>query len=206
MSSKTYLQAVAFDNDSSEPLLVVGADDEERKQRQDDSVPRCQNRMPFLVFGVFLGIFTQFSTLGMNSVLVRIFGDEHLTAEAGRDALIFSILWSFLASTIAVVALESLRSFAITASQVSSEQEEQDAIVDPIDCFFMVGFMVGVCSLWGLTEIYFGVQSHVLYFLTSLFITLFMLRGFKRCFCSKKERRQTTAVDSSTQVDELLIV
>ena len=60
------------------------------------------------ILGFLIGFFIQFSTLGADFLLLTLSG-EKITARSKQDVIVFSLLWSFFTSAMAIVILAFLR-------------------------------------------------------------------------------------------------
>lgn len=228
-------QAVVYDSQLSEPLLVHTTSHGEAEPRHD--VPRGAMQqqeqqklvrlvqLSSIVIGLFIGILIQLSTLGVNSIFVKRFGDQYLF-NSKLDTFIFSYLYSMFMSSIAIsFVLSAIRGYVSGIDEVaaslstrtppaSQEEEGEDTIDDiksAVDCFFAVGTMLGACGLYFALEAVFGLGLmqgvHVMYFMSSLFIVLAIFRATEQCGSSSSNKKNANwETTDQVVVEDLLIV
>jgi len=223
------IKASLYDPSSAElaePLLLAQeqqcGDQEETHEPPELDEPMLRHlKLSSLVLGTVVGCFIQLSTLGASSLLVRIWGDSFLF-ESKNDKLALSVLWSIAVSAVAVVVLESLRLVVSTTynatavSKRSNKQQAEEALDElmlHMDSQYVTGCLMGVCLLWTLTEIMLGIKTQILYFLTSLFVTLFAWRGIRICSANnsriqqqQRQQQQQEEEDSEAQRGRVTIV
>jgi hypothetical protein len=96
------LQAVPFDatSDAKEPLIATGDAEEEDHGIEERDL--CSLKLSFLLLGLIVGVFIQFSTLGANCLAIY-FGMKSTTAS------FISLLWSLFTVAPLFLILEFIR-------------------------------------------------------------------------------------------------
>jgi hypothetical protein len=139
-----------------------------------------------LLLGLLVGFFIQFSTLGANYLVISIFGDDVLTSSRS-DILLFSFVWSFFTSALAILLLSFLRNI-VTSSYATGDHEEDeiDDMVLHMECRFVVGALVGVCMAWSATDIVLGMSGQIVYSLGTLAVALAWCKVMMWCFSPRE--------------------
>lgn len=155
-------EAVIFENKAEEPLLqklttTIG---------QVGQVFTCF-RLSSLVLGLVVGCFIQMSTLGANYLIISIWGED-VILNGQRDIVIFSMLWSLVTSTTAIVILAFLRNIV----SVSYDGEDIEDVILKMECRFVVGALIGVCGAWAATDVFLGMPAQILYSVGTLVVAL----------------------------------
>lgn len=126
-------QAALFDHttDLNVPLLT-----DEESQESAGGVPFIQPqfdvfvrfRSSALILGLIVGFFIQFATLGANFLAISFWGEDVAT-QSKFDVIVFSLLWSLLASALAIFILGLLRALVTVSFQAAmatlQQQHEQ---------------------------------------------------------------------------------
>jgi len=208
--SATY-QAVVYDDDDnskSVPLLAderravpQGSDDRDHDQELAqllDGPVFGKFKLSSLILGLLVGFFIQFSTLGANFLVITIWGDD-VISKSKRDIVVFSLLWSFFTSAMAIVILGFLRTLVgITFSvfgrngkkqRPSQNRKDDDLLEDMVlhmECRFVVGALVGVCMAWTITDLLLGMKAQILYSVITLCVALCWCRIMMSCFTASE--------------------
>jgi hypothetical protein len=129
-STRPVFLAVPFDatSDADKPLLELtpaDGDDEvvSSSPALDDRV-FGKFKLSSLILGLLIGFFIQFSTLGANFLVITIWGEDVIT-KSKTDIVMFSLLWSFFTSAMAIIILSFLRNLVtITFNAISSQSQD----------------------------------------------------------------------------------
>lgn len=159
------LTAKSYDNSLEVPLL-----DQEGKPSTGDK--QRIFRASSLLLGLLIGILIQCSTLGANYIVISLWGEQVLQVSE-CDVIFYSLLWSFLTSTMAIVILVYLRNFVVASF---SDTENIDEIVLHMECRFVMGALIGVCTAWAITDFALGLTQQVLFSIGTLVISLLWCR------------------------------
>jgi hypothetical protein len=203
--------AVIFDSarqsDSSEPLIEHGyCAMEGNHDSASTPVPNLSEKMfstfkwSSLFLGLLVGFFIQFSTLGANFLVITIWGEEVVT-KSKQDIILFSLMWSFFTSAMAIVILGFLRNLvSITFKAVSGEKQEEDdskasnslleEMVLHMECRFVVGALMGVCFAWTMTDILLGMKAQIMYSIITLVVALTWCRSMMWFFARSSSVHQ----------------
>merc|ERR1712232_787760 len=135
-----------------------------------------------LILGLIIGFFIQFSTLGANFLVLTLWGKEILM-KSRTEVIIFSLLWSFFTSFMAIVVLAFLRalvSLIFSTSTKSASFGKADLILEELwlhmECRFVVGALFGVCLAWTMTDILLGMKAQIFYSIITLITSLLWCR------------------------------
>lgn len=214
MSPKEVFQAIPYDvsSDANRPLIAATGAAQEDTDNRLDAAAFGRFKFSALLLGLLVGFFIQFSTLGANFLVITIWGEDVVT-KSKTDIVIFSLLWSFFTSAMAIVILGFLRNLVtITYTAAVSggsrsrvRQSDSDLLEDMIlhmECRFVVGALVGVCLAWTMTDILLGMKAQIVYSLVTLGVALFWCKIMMLCFSSPKNKQSS----SSSLEQPLLIV
>jgi hypothetical protein len=139
-------QTLPFDasSDAHELLIAAGDAEEEDHRLQEKSFSRF--KFSSLLIGMLVGFFSQFSILGVNVLVITIWGEGVITTSKTNIIL----LCSFFFSAILFAILGFLRNLvAITYSAIGGRSKELLAeMVLHMRCRFVVGFLVGLSVVW----------------------------------------------------------
>ena len=191
-------QAVIYENKAEEPLLS-----KEEQQCANSSSPTTIGTEVFarfksssFILGIIVGFFIQFSTLGANYLALSFMGEAILNVTQ-RDLIIFSLIWSLITSTMAIVVLAFLRKILFT-TYLGTDIED---VVLHMECRYVVGALIGVCTAWAATDVALGMTGQVIYSVVTLITALLWCRLMMYFFASEDDHSETES-DS----DEILIV
>lgn len=188
------ISAVPYAHEATEPLL------KEEQERPVLEAGLFRNfKLSSLVLGLLVGFFIQFSTLGANFLVITIWGEEVVT-KSKTDIVVFSLLWSFFTSAMAIVILGFLRTLVTIAYKAVRNHNEDllEEMILHMECRFVVGALVGVCLAWTMTDMLLGMKAQILYSLATLFVALFWCQVMIKCFSQEKKEQKVA--------DSLMIV
>jgi hypothetical protein len=191
-------QAVIYENKAEEPLLS------KEEQYASSSVTPTNIGVEVLarfksssfLLGIIVGFFIQFSTLGANYLALSFMGEAILTVTQ-RDLIIFSLIWSLITSTMAILVLAFLRKILFTM-YIGKDIED---IILHMECRYVVGALIGVCTAWAATDVALGMSGQVIYSMVTLVAALSWCRLMMHFFASEED--DCADVNDS---DEILIV
>lgn len=166
----------AITYDVAEPLL-------KRKAALFNVEQNGRFKMSSLCLGLLVGFFIQASTLGANYLVVTISGEDVMTTSK-KDIVLFSLLWSLFTSGLAIVILAFLRNL-VRATYETDNEEQNDQLDDMIlhmECRFVVGALIGVCSAWALTDLILGLSIQIVYSFVTLGAALAWCKLMMWCF------------------------
>jgi hypothetical protein len=119
MSSRNEVfEAIPFDasSDVNEPLVAAGEAEEEDYRLQQKALSHFKCSSLFL--GLLVGFFSQLSTLGVNVLVITIWGEDVVT-KCKTDSFVIILLCGFFFSAIVFVIFGFLRNLvAITYSAI----------------------------------------------------------------------------------------
>ena len=188
-------QAVVYENKAEEPLLS-------KEEQCASSSPVigaelfARFKSSSFVLGIVVGFFIQFSTLGANYLALTLMGEAILNVTQ-RELIIFSLIWSLLTSTMAIIVLAFLRKIIFT-SYLGKDIED---IVLHMECRYVVGALIGVCTAWAATDVALGMTGQVIYSVVTLATALSWCRLMMYLFASEQDN-----CENECESDEILIV
>jgi hypothetical protein len=186
--------AIPFDAafDVNEPLIAAGDAEEEDYRLQENALSRFKFSSLFL--GLLVGFFSQFSTLGVNVLVITIWSEDVITTSKSNIIL----LCSFFFSAILFAILGFLRNLvAITYSAIGGRSKELLAeMVLHMRCRFVVGVMIGISLAWTMAAVLFGmrvqtVYSYVIVLMGAFFWCKIMIMCFATDIKPSSSRRST---------------
>lgn len=183
MSSQELSYAVVYEGSNHEPLL------EQEQQQKNVSLEFGKFKRSSLFLGLMVGFFIQFSTLGANYLVISIWGEEVLSSSK-QDIVIFSLLWSFFTSSLAICILAFLRN--LVSATYSGESSAFDDMVLHMECSFVVGALVGVCVAWAATDVILGMSAQIVYSLLTLVVALAWCRVMMYFFTKANEEEENS--------------
>jgi hypothetical protein len=188
-------QAIPFDAsyEANEPLIAAG-DAEEEKDHRIEEKAFSSFKFSALLLGLLVGFFIQFSTLGANFLVITLWGEDVIT-KSKTDIIVFSLLWSFFTSAMAIVILGFLRNLVtITYSAVGGRSVDLlEEMVLHMECRFVVGALVGVCLAWTMTDVLLGMRAQIVYSLVTLVVALVWCKTMMMCFATDYSKTTTSA-------------
>ena len=195
-------QAVIYENKAEEPLL---SKDEQNAASSSSSVIAVdlfdRLKSSSFVMGMIVGCFIQFSTLGANYLALSFMGEAILQVTQ-RELIIFSLIWSLLTSTMAILVLAFLRKL-IFSTYIGHDIEH---IVLHMECRYVVGALVGVCTAWAATDVALGMTGQVIYSVLTLVTALSWCRLMMHIFGSEVDTCCMIDNENDDDDDEILIV
>jgi hypothetical protein len=138
-------QAISFDasSDADEPLIAAG-DAEEKDHRLEE---KALSRFKFssLLLGLLVGFFSHILPLGVDYLLITIWGEDVVTKSKTR-IFVFSLLYSFFFWASASVISGFLRNRVATAySAIGGRSKELlEETVLHMENMSVVGFLIGL--------------------------------------------------------------
>jgi hypothetical protein len=124
-----------------------------------------------LLIGGACGIFVQLSTLGANVLTVSMRRYEDLDTLHPKEAMVFSLTFSFFTSCMALLILALLRGLVGAVWDTNPGpacRPDKDMLIRTLEVRYVVGALFGVCAGWTFTDSLLGMQSMALYSLTIL--------------------------------------
>jgi hypothetical protein len=156
--------------------------------------------MSSLFLGLLVGLFIQFSTLGANYLVITVWGDDVVNASI-EDIIMFGAFWSLFTSSIAIVILVFLRNVILASNRCV----DMEHVLLHVECHFVVGALVGVCSAWAFTDYLLGMGRQIVYSVATLAVSLlwcrFMLWMFTQAVDNDASKPERTA-----QVPKVLMI
>lgn len=179
------------------PLLPKGKRVEKTKPKRMTSLAKIKAIGSIL--GLMIGLFIQFSSLGINFLLQAVYRDLESSSDLpnARDPLMLSsgtheevkriiirisFLWSFITSFIGIVLLIVIRCMVTNVFSTFNAERSlaspaltlyQDKIILNLECFFALGATVGLNLSWTFTDYLLGLDSHILQSILTLGLTIF---------------------------------
>ena len=143
-----------------------------------------------ILIGVCCGVFVQLSTLGANFLLVAMWGDDAVATRNQNEAMVFSLVWSFFTSCMALLILALLRALVNSVLDANTDDDEEgslerETLMMTIEVRYVVGALTGVCFAWTCTDLLLGMQSLAIYSLATLIVALFWSKAMIWCFSPK---------------------
>jgi hypothetical protein len=190
------IPAVTYD--VAEPLLVQQQTTRKNSKRGNASAITIFNaeqhrrfKMSSLCLGLLVGFFIQASTLGANYLVVTVSGEDVMTTSK-KDIVLFSLLWSLFTSGLAIVILAFLRNLVrVTYETDNEEQNDQlDDMILHMECRFVVGALIGVCTAWALTDMILGLSVQIVYSFLTLGVALAWCKLMMWCFTYPEEEEE----------------
>ena len=183
------------------PLLEQRTSNDEKEQEIQDQ-PKSINsiKMSCLLLGLLVGLFIQFSTLGANYLVINVWGKNFLNT-SNREMITFGVFWSLFASSIAIVVLAFLRNSIL----VSHRHVNTDDVLLNVECYFVVGALVGVCSAWAFTDYMLGMARQIVYSVATLALSLLCCRIMMWMFTPKVDN-DASKPERTTQVPKVAMI
>jgi hypothetical protein len=140
-------------------------------------------KMSSLCLGLLVGFFIQASTLGANYLVVTVSGEDVMTTSK-KDIVLFSLLWSLFTSFLAIVILAFLRNLVRATYETDNEEQnyQLDDVILDMECRFVVGALIGVCTAWALTDLILGLSVQIVYSFLTLGVALAWCKLMMWCF------------------------
>lgn len=144
--------------------------------------------------GVLIGFLIQLSTLGANYMVMTMWEGDILN-KSKTDITTFAVVWSFFTSAMAIIMLALLRnlvSIAYTSVLKKSEDMVEEMILH-MECRFVVGALIGVCTAWAVTDALVGLETQILYSIATLGVALTWCRAMMSCLRSNETQNDEPA-------------
>ena len=194
--AKTYDDST---NDTLEaPLLEQQISDEEEQKTQEQ---HASINTSSLLLGLLVGFFIQFSTLGANYLVITVWGEDVLNSSK-NEIITISVLWSLFTSSMAIVILAFLRNVIM----VSYRGVDMDQWVLHVECRFVVGALVGVCSAWAFTDYMLGLAHQIVYSVATLAVSLLWCRFMLWMFTPAVDNNDVSKQRRTTDVPDILMI
>ena len=137
-----------------------------------------------LAVGLLVGFLVQMTTLGANVVILEVWGNEFVNTSR-NDIIIFSLVWSFVTSAMAIITLGFLRalvsnffrSLPIEANMRYVTESLHADMIENMEVLFVIGALVGVSLAWVATDMFLGMQPQVNFSLITLAVALAWCKG-----------------------------
>jgi len=150
------------------------------------------------------------TTLGTNVVILEIWGDSFIKKSRG-DIVLFSLIWSFVTSALAILMLFFLRalvsnffrSLPLKESMRDSSESILQKMIENLELLFVIGALVGVSVAWVATDMFLGMRPQVNFSLVALGISLVWCRGvlWYRSFCESEDRQTVEDKEEEDQTN-----
>jgi len=157
-------------NALTEPLLLSSTDTNSAnttKNNNNNNTKLCPFRVKTtgLFLGSLVGLFIQFSSLGANFFCQRLC----------ENPVAFSLIWSFVTSTMGIVVLILIRGLLVASWDINGDNDSDQnsfLLLLHVECFFALGATLGLNLAWTVTDMVFGLESHILQSVCTLIGTL----------------------------------
>jgi hypothetical protein len=164
-----------------------------------------------LIIGLLIGFFVQFSTLGANFLVIALW-EDNILARSKTEVVLLSLLWSGFTSFMAILTLGFLRSVITIVFRATIPPEQRgpnmDAILEEVvlhlECRFVIGALVGVCSAWTVMDVFLGMNFQVLFSLATLALSLLWCKVMMQCFT--KDERSLINTSNKKEEDPVMVV
>ena len=196
-------------------LVVADGDAEEEERLFMPNLSGFKNCS--LILGLLVGFFIYLSTLGAEFVGVMLWGREIL-AKSNAELIVFSLVWNFITTCIAIVILSSMRrlvSIVFLSSVPRSRTNTEDVLCELLSYMegrFAVGALVGICVSWNMTNCVLGmkpqvIQSCVILAIACLWcrVTLVLLGTPEESLIHDKKNEEVTRDDEEDTLSEPLL-
>ena len=190
------IAAKTYDNSMEEPLLEQPPKTGEAQEEEENQHSKVKTSS--LLLGLMVGFFIQFSTLGANYLAITLWGEDVMNTSKA-DIILFSLLWSFFTSSMAIVILAFLRNLI----EASYTGDDFDNVILHLECRFVVGALIGVCSAWAATDYVLGMSQQIVYSVATLVVALLWCRVMLWIFTPVVERQRE---GQQREVPEVLMV
>jgi hypothetical protein len=175
-------QAIPFDasSDASEALIAAGDAAEEDPRLEEKAFSRF--KFSSLLLGLLVGFFIQLATLGVNLLVISIWGGEIVKSKT--KILVFCMLWSFFYSAMAFVILGITRDLVtITYSAGGGRSNDfLEYMLFHMECRFIVGALVGINVAWIVTDLLLGSPAPIMYSFGGLAFAILWVKIVTMCF------------------------
>jgi hypothetical protein len=138
--------------------------------------------------GLLVGFLVQEATLAANVVILGAWGHEFVNTSR-KEIVLFSLLWSFVTSAVAISLLGLLRAmmtsfFHAMPTDVRSLNQTETihrTMMETLETMFVVGALVGVSLAWVLTDVFLGMQTQIKFSIITLVLALLWCKVVVSC-------------------------
>lgn len=174
-------------NTLTQPLLPVECHSADENDSDDDAPVSFYFRFTSLVLGLFIGFFTQLSSLGANFLLA------HWQVPRDSHAIIFwtSLAWALVTSLMGIFVMILVRGLVVLSSSKATASTDLSTessscsylqnVILHLECSFAVGALVGVNVAWMVTDLILGMRLHLTHSLVSLIVALIWCQSVVFC-------------------------
>ncbi|CAB9522940.1 expressed unknown protein [Seminavis robusta] len=160
--------------------------------------------------GLLIGFLVQEATLAANVVILEVWGNE-FAHTSRKEIVLFSLLWSFVTSAIAIILLGFLRSlitaFYQTLPMDGRTQQQTENIhknmLESLEVLFVVGALIGVSFAWVITDLFLGMQPQINFSIITLGLALLWCKIVVSCRAQTEELEEE---ETGSQEKPLLVV
>jgi hypothetical protein len=129
--------------------------------------------------GLLVGFLVQEATLAANVIILEAWGDQFANTSR-KEIVLFSLLWSFVTSAVAIVLLGLLKAMmtsffrAMPTDTRSLNQTEtiHSAMLEALETMFVVGALFGVSLAWVVADVFLGMQAQIKFSIITLVLAL----------------------------------
>ena len=180
-------------------------------------------QMHSFLLGLLVGLFVQFSTLGVNFLIISLW-DKHILERSTGELVVLSLCWSACTSLMAILTLLSLRSVVTVALQSSLKSKEEkhtgsrrtavntnnnrilrNAIVH-LECRFVCGALMGVCLAWTVTDVLLGINVQIMFSLVTMTIAMVWCELTIRYFATTQPQELDDENDDDDTTEETVVL
>ena len=145
-------------------------------------------------------------------VILEVWGEEF--AHTSRNQIIlFSLVWSFVTSALAIMMLGFLRalissffrSLPLEARAVHLAEKIHSDMIENLEVLFVIGALVGVSLAWVVTDMILGMQPQVNISLVTLGMALLRCKAVMSCR-SRDEENEKDEENPHTREKSIMVV
>jgi len=148
-----------------------------------------------LMLGGMFGFFIQVCTLGMNHLVLTVYGSDFLS----KHSLEVSAVWYIVTSLMALGVMGCIRN--LVTEVFSGSEDCLEELLLHIECRFVAGMLTAVCLGWTVTYLALGVEMQCAYSLLALALGLTACRAMLWAFSPSE-----SSATNKTRSAELIIV
>lgn len=162
-----------------QPLIV-----QEELHMDHNLIQKLKNYSAWI--GICFGVFVQLSTLGVNFLMIAIWGEDSVLTQTQQQAMVFSLSWSLFTSCLALLVLSMLRGLIKSILDVNrSDDIDREGLMMTIEVRYVIGALTGVCLAWTCTDLMLGMESLAFYSLGTLVVALLWSKTMIWCFLAR---------------------
>jgi hypothetical protein len=167
-------QAIPFaaSSDANEPLIAAGdAEEEEDRRLQEKALSRF--KFSSLLLGLLVGFFVHSSILGVNVLIITIWGEDVVTKTNTKTAIfVIFLLYSFFFWASASVISRFLRNrVAMTYSAIGGRSKELlDEMALNMENRVVVGLLIGLSLSWTMSAVLLGMPAQTVFWAVALLV------------------------------------